>query len=250
MIRLLHDPGLVAALYDDPARALAGVDVNAIEVAWLTAQPRVAWCTDPARPARVLAALAAEFPATCALAAERAAEFFASFAFHAAVQTRGSLALAFGDHLAASDDRRVRTLAVLERAIAVVRRAPRAHETIALGALRLSARACVVRVATGGLALLAAVRTGEEPETLAAGDEAVLAFARTVDDEVTLEPLEPALAAVLERAQGPTPEPELRAEARRHGAEAGEDAEVLASLVADGLLVRGTGTSTARGAGT
>jgi hypothetical protein len=96
----------------------------------------------------------------------------------------------------------------------------------------------VLRVPEGSLALLAAVRTGGPPNELAAGVEAALVFAAGAGDEVTVEALEPALAALLERAARSATEAELLAEARRHGADPGEDAEIVAGLVGDGLLVR------------
>jgi len=75
MIRLLHDPVFATAVYADAESALAGVDLSATERAWLTAPPPAAWQTDSARPARVLAALAEEFPATVTLAPAHAAGF-------------------------------------------------------------------------------------------------------------------------------------------------------------------------------
>src|SRR5262249_18822347 len=152
MIRLLHDPVLAAALCDDPARALADVDLGADERAWLLATPPAAWRTDPARPDRVRHALAEEYPATLALDRARAASFFASPAFHRAVRGRGSWGLAFGDHLAGSGEARARVIARLERAIAEVRRAPRRRAPAAPASLparlRLAPWARVVCVPT------------------------------------------------------------------------------------------------------
>lgn len=238
MIRLVHDPAFAAAVYDDPERALAGVALDATERAWLAAAPRAAWHADPARPTRVLAALVEEYPATCALAAGRAAGFFGSPEFHAAVQERGSLALALGDHLLGDADPRVRALAALERAIAAIRRgADGATPPAAEGALRLAPRARVVHVPEGALALLAALRAGDAPPALGPGEESVLAFTRRDGADVTLEALPPALAALLVRAATGTTHAELVAEARRHGAEPGEDAEIVAGLVADDLVI-------------
>lgn len=241
MIRLLHDPAFAAALHDDPPRALAGIALDADERGWLLAEPPAAWRTDPARPARVRAALAEEYPATLALDASRAETFFASTVFHAAVQARGSLALAFGDHLAGSDDPRLRVLARLERAIAEVRRAGRPRAAVSSVPERarwtLAPSARVVRVPLGGVALLAAVRAVAPLPPLGSADEPVLVLAPPGGGDVTLEPLAPALAALLERAARGADEAELVAEARRLGADPGEDAEIVAGLVADGLLV-------------
>jgi hypothetical protein len=244
MIRLLHDPAFAAAVYADPERTLGDVELTSKERAWLTAEPAAAWRTDPARPARVLAALAEEYPATCALACDRVPSFFASRDFHAAVQERGSLALAFGDHLMRSADPRVSVLARLERAIAAVRRAPE-RPTAAAGALllRLSPRASVLRVPEGALGLLATLRSGKPPGPLRSEDEPVLVFAPPDGGEVTLEALPPALAALLERATPGVAYIELLAEARRLGAALGEDTEIVAGLVADALLVGAAGSA-------
>ncbi len=235
VVRLLHDPLFADAIAADPARALAGVALTADERAWLVATPRAAWGTDPARPGRVLAALADEFPATLALVPERAASFFAGPAFHAAVQERGSLALAFADHLACEGGARVRAVARLERAIAALRRAGRAPNVPA-GRLRLAPQVAVVRVPEGAPALLAALRAGGRGAPLGARDAPVLVIAPT-GGETTIESLEPALAALLARAQAGCARVDLLAEARRLGAESGEDEEIVAGLVSDGLLV-------------
>ena len=237
MIRLLHDPQLVAALHADVEQALAGVDLTARERGWLLQQPPAAWRADPARPARVLAALAEEFPATVARATVRAAAFLRAPEFHRAVQERGSLALAFGDHLAAASEPRIVALARLERAVAEVRRAPRAPAASPAGRLRLSPRAVVLRFPAGALALLEAARRGEAGGELGAGEEVVLVARAPGTDEVTLEALEPALAALLTGAVGGCHRDMLLAEARFHGADAGEDAEIVDRLVADGLLL-------------
>lgn len=250
MIRLLHDPSFAARVHADPARALAGVDLTAVERAWLVAVPAAAWRTDPERPLRVFGALADEYPATCALAADHVAAFFASDEFHAAVQERGSLALAFGAHALRAADPRARAVASLEQAIASVRRASRDSRPAtpstdappapaATDRLRLAARVRVLHVPAGALALLAAARAGHAPlPELGAADEPVLVVAASADAEVTVEPLTPALAALLERATGGASRAGLLATARTLGAGGNEDAEIVDGLVADGLLVR------------
>lgn len=238
MIRLLHDSAFAAEVYTDAERALGGVDLSATERGWLTMQPPAAWRTDAARPARVLAALGEEFPAAVTLATVHAAGFLRSPHFHGAIQERGSLALAFGEYLGLAPDSRARALARLEWAIAAVRRATARSGAAPARGLRLSAHAVVVRVPRGALALLDAVRTGASGGALGPGQEIVL-VAGTPGGEVGLEALEPALAAVLERAADGCTREELLAEARRQGAEPGEDAEIVARLLADGLLVVG-----------
>ena len=248
MIRLLHDPAFAAEVYANPADALADVPLSADERKWLTAQPAAAWRTDPARPARVLAALAEEFPATVVLATEYAAGFLRSPQFHDAIQARGSLALAFGDHLRGAPDPRARAVAALERAIAEVRRAvvrPAASDV----RVHLAPTAVITRVPRGALALLQAIRAGaeagalaREEDSLAREDEWVLATGDPAG-EITLEALEPALAAVLERARDGCSRDDFLTEACRQGAEPDEARELLVRLAADGLLAVGDADS-------
>ena len=245
MIRLLHDPAFVERLHADPDEALGGLDLGADERRWLLAEPQAAWRTDPARPGRVLAALAEEYPATTALAGAHTATFFSSAEFHAAVQERGSLALAFGAHAERSADPRVRVLGRLERAIAAARRASKraaasaatAPEDDARARVRLAPSARVLRVPSGALALLAAVRAGAAEPALGDEEEAVLVVVPAEGGDATVEALAPELAALLACAAGGIARSELFAEARRLGADPGEDVEIVAALVADGLLV-------------
>ncbi len=237
MIRLLHDPRLVAALYAGHEDALADVDLTAAERAWLLAAPPAAWRTDPARPVRLVAALAEEYPATVARATAHAAEFLRSPHFHRAVQERGSLALAFGDHLASGTDPDVVALARLERAIAAVRRAPRAPAPSPAGRLRLSPRAVVLRLPRGTLDLLAAARRGESGGSLGDGEEAALVAAAPGATEVEIEGLEPELAALLERAAGAGATRRAPRRGRRLGADAGAEVAIVDRLVVDGMLL-------------
>jgi hypothetical protein len=243
MIRMLHDPGFAAAVYTDPARALAGVDVTATEIGWVTARPPAAWRTDPERPVRLLAALEEEYPATVSLAADHAAGFFRSPEFHAAVQERGSLALALGAYLMRAPGRAAAALARLEHAIAAVRRAPRRPPPSPAGHLRLTPRAALRTVPEGTLALLERARRRGVDDAIAVadqalgdGDEAALVTVSR-EGEVAIELLEPALAAILGSAAGGGPRPTLLAAARVQGADPGEDAEIVERLVADRLLV-------------
>ena len=234
MVRMLHDPAFTAAVYAAPEATLADVDLTATERAWLTAEPRAAWATDPDRPARVLAALRDEFPVSSARAPARTAGFFASPAFHRAVQERGSLALALGEHLAADPDPAIAALATLESAIARVRRAPRTLQPSAPGTLRRSPAAAVVHVPVGTLARYHPRPAGDAP---AADDaEHLLGIRTPATGEVTVEDIPTPLALLLDSAGAPTSRDDLLATARRLGADPGEDADIVDQLVADGLL--------------
>jgi hypothetical protein len=236
VIRLLHDVSLVDRIRRDPA-ALDRVDLTAAERAWLLAVPPDAWRTDADRPRRVLAALADEYPAAVRLASVRRDVFFQSTHFHAAVQERGSLAIAFGRHMSEGDDRRAVTAARLELAAAIVRRARRRIPASPAGMLRLSPRAAVVRVAAGAAELVDAVRGGRRATPLGQTDEPLL-VARAVDgDDVTIERLETPLAALLEAAMEGVPTPALERRVVALGGAPDEAASVIRDLRRDALLV-------------
>lgn len=236
VVRLLHDPGLVTALYADPARALAGVALTDAERGWLLAQPPAAWATDPERPERVLHALRDEYPVTTALVPERPRTFFASPAFHRAVQDRGSLAAAFGAHLGADGDARVACVAGIEAAIARVRRAPRPRPR-ADGRLRRTPWALVLAVPAGGVDAYAALRAGDRPAALGVGTVAALVVRADAAGAVGVEEIPGALAGLLDAARTPQTHAALCALARALGAAADEDVEIVDGLVRDGLLV-------------
>ncbi len=96
VVRLLHDPSLVDAVY-------AGADLPEIGPeahAWIRAVDRRAWGVDPYRRGRLLHALIGEYPVAVAARGVAGLDpFFRSTRFHDAVQTRGHVALAFGDWL-------------------------------------------------------------------------------------------------------------------------------------------------------
>ncbi len=237
VVRLLHDPTLAGRLADAPDDALAGVDLTAEERGWLAAVPAAAWRIDPDRPRRVLSALRDEYATTSALAPARAERFFASSHFHGAVQERGSLAIAFGRHMADDADARVVSLATLETAMARVRRAPRRPPASAPGSLRRTPSALVVRVPAGTSDLLAALRSGTTHPTLGTAEEILLVERDPSSDEVTIEALEAGLAAVLEHAARPVDPSELGEVACALGADAAESRALIQRLIADRLLI-------------
>lgn len=236
-IRLLHDATLVQRLADDPAGALAGADLSAEERAWLLAVPPAAWRTDPERPGRVLAALREEYVAATALAPARADAFFRCRHFHEAVQERGSLATAFGRHMAEDADARTAAVARLELAMAAVRRAPRRIRPSAPGRLRLTPRAALARLPHGTSDLLAALHAGRAPTPLGPADERLLVVRAADGLEVSLERLDDDVAALLERALPGASRTELVRLATSLGADPEAASAVVDGFVADGLLV-------------
>ena len=236
-IRLLHDPALVAAMHADPVRALAGATLSADEIAWLMTVPVTAWRTDPARSDRLSLALADEFPASMHLAPERAARFFSSPHFHAAVQDRGSLAGNFASYMTEDRDPRVAALAVLEGTIAAVRRAPKRHASSPPNHRRTAPHAKIVRVRCGTPALLEALRTGGPEPPLTTAEEDLLVLRDPNTSEVAIESLSPELYAILLAASMPTPLEQLVARACSLGAEPTEAMTLLDDLVAAAILV-------------
>jgi hypothetical protein len=236
VIRLLHDDSLVDRLLGDPA-ALGDVDLTATEREWLLAVPPDAWRTDLDRPRRVLAALADEYPAAVRLAPARRDSFFQSAHFHAAVQERGSLAIAFGRHMSDDADPRLVAAARLELAAAGVRRAPRRVPASPGDMLRLSPRAAVVRVATGAAELLDAVRGGRAAVRLGQTDEPLLVTRAVDGDDVAIERLERPLAALLEAAVEVVPAQELERLVVALGGAPEDAPAVIRDLRRDALLV-------------
>jgi hypothetical protein len=238
VVRLLHDPVLADRLATDPTATLAGADLSFEERAWLVAVPAAAWRTDADRPRRVLAALREEYPASTELAPAHAERFFRSMHFHSAVQgDGGSLAIAFGLHMADAADARVMALARLELATAAVRRAPRRISPSAPGSLRLTPTARVVRVPGHAAELLAAIHAGTGHPPLTMAEEPLLVLRTPHTGAVTIEGLEEALATLLGRVTVAVPRSELETLLRSLGAGPDEAIEVVEHLMADGLLV-------------
>jgi hypothetical protein len=237
VIRLLHDVSMADRLARDPAATLGDVELSADERAWLLAVPPDAWRTDADRPRRVLAALADEYPAAVGLAPSRADTFFRSPCFHAAVQERGSLAVAFGRHFLDDADARVVAVARLELAAATLRRAPRRVPASAPGTLRLAPHAAVVRVAGGAADLLDAIRAGRPATRLARMQQPMLVVRAANGGDVTIEGLEEALAGVLERAAEAVPAPELVRLIVRLGGSPEDAPGIVAGLRDDRLLI-------------
>ena len=136
VVRMMYDDAFRQRVYANPERALRDLSLTLQERQWLIAPPANAYGADAYRSSRALTGLLEEFPVAGALAArlsrgaQRLQQFFASSDFHQCVQTRGSMAAAFGDYLASGVFRSRQTppelapIARLETAIAQVRRAP------------------------------------------------------------------------------------------------------------------------------
>jgi hypothetical protein len=262
-VRMLYDEGF-------RARVLNGEEpVDAADHALVAAVDPRAWSTDPYRSGRTLTAILAELPVTGALlGAPRALQFFRSDAFHAAIDERGSLVLSFGGW---AD---VGPVGALELAIAHLRRAVGTSPSNGRGESRSSSPSTGGgggREATGGGGLLAlgdrfhpiavpagtlaayeALRQslgsdpvaaiGAEPlaaPALAEGEEHLL-VERSPDGSIAIGTIGESLYALLAPLlSGPSTERDVIATLRALGA--GDAAEeILAGLVADGVLVSGS----------
>jgi hypothetical protein len=172
VVRMLFDPAFADAARADPERVLAALD-PALRAQLAAVDPR-AFRLDPLRRRRALRTLSDEFKATTTLVlAETRSlafleQFFASSSFHACVEERGSMPLAFAAWLAgAVSEGRLTTpvlpeVLVLETALARARRAAADAAPAAESGSELSANVRValapgvfpVEVAAGALAAL------------------------------------------------------------------------------------------------
>lgn len=256
LVRMLYDPALVAAVFTDPARLDA--DLTADERRWLTAQDPRAYATDTHRRGRSLTALIEELPAASALAARAEGPaaldaFFSSPGFHDCIQSRGSLAAAYSAWLAALPcrDRRLGPVAHLEGAIARARRAaplpPGSGALVAAPGVvplrtaggTLAARQAIVEALTGhrdGVVAAVIDRDQRLPDRRLDLEPEELLIERAPDGNVGVGEGSEALCDLLRACASPIPRETALAEARRHGLEPGEDAEVVDGLVDDGLL--------------
>lgn len=105
VVRMLFDPGLVESLYRDPAPILTPLGISERLQAQLIANDRRLWQADRLRRRRALNVLMEEFKVSTALALDESrrlgtlTDYFSSPEFHAAVQGRGYMALAFAAYL-------------------------------------------------------------------------------------------------------------------------------------------------------
>mgnify|MGYP001559004336 CR=1 FL=1 len=240
MIRLVHDPCLVEAVYRDPDTALRGVDLSETERGWLLCTPRAAWSTDPGRPQRVLEGLQEEFAVSVQMLPRSPLEFFSTAAFHDAVQGRGSLAAGFGAWLASAAPPASVAIVQIETAIAQTRRAPRVAPPSATGCRRLSPAASLLLTPAGTLARYERARRGDLPTAApppGVAPEHLLVVRPPGSADVTIEELPTALGELLLVARTSRPRAALVTAARALGADAGDDEAIVAGLEADRLLV-------------
>lgn len=251
IVRMMFDPDFRDAVYADAAAALAGCDVSVEERGWLVRPDRRAYATDGSRQARALHALEGELPAVMAWAraeARRLEDFFASPELHRCIEERGVLTLAFAAWLGRGAGEELGSLLALEAAVARARRGRRGDGRdgggdgeASSGAVMLSPRAVLAETREGALegwtAVMDARAAGAEPPRFTLGEPCVVLVQVDATGHASIEALAEGLAALLAFARQPV----LRAALERHAIDLGLDdaeaRELLADLLATGLLV-------------
>ncbi len=105
LVRMQHDPALVARVYEEPEAVLSPLGLGPRERAMLLAIDRRAFLHDPLRARRLLRTLMEDFKASSAIALDQTRRlaflggFFGSVPFHEAVQLDRPLGVAFADFL-------------------------------------------------------------------------------------------------------------------------------------------------------
>lgn len=252
VVRMLYDPALVEAVYADADAALAGAPLTAAERSWLTQADRRRWKADPMRRYRSLQGLLEEFPVSGALVVCRRGvpaldAFFSSPAFHDCIMARGSLALTFGRWL--QREGACAPVARLETAIARVRRAgaPPAEGARWQLAPWVDAFPAPEGLLEAWQARLARLRGHPEGEVAAAIDAASISMPELGDEtagvivegpgDPSVGEAPPPLVSLLEALRSPADTERVHALLRQLGADPGEEAELLAGFVDDGLVV-------------
>lgn len=264
IVRMMFDPDFATAVYRNARHAIKTDEVTDEECTWLTQCDQRAYATDPHFAGRALHGLMGEYLVSGAVAVrhnEPLHRFFSSPRLHQCIQAGDSLALAFGDwivHERRIRDSRVSQLAKLEHALAELRRrqiAPQTQgNTSAQQQPGLSPNVQLVNVSSGTMSLFTHLKAQIESlptnprdvalnstinlnmSSLAMGREHLL-LERKESSDISIEPLNAALADILGRAKSGASLETLQQTARGHGADPGEDREVIDDLIEDGLLV-------------
>ncbi|MFT5433392.1 MAG: hypothetical protein ACI9OJ_004098 [Myxococcota bacterium] len=245
IVRLIHDPVLVDALYADSNAALADTDLDAQEIGWLLAADRRAWQTDEGRRSRAISGLADEYPVSLTVLKQAKGDpesFFSSPLFHASIMAGDSLSLTFGHWLMSSDNsvagakarlaRRLSLIAAIERAGAMLRRAQPPPPG---DALCLAHTVGLLESVGGALALFEALRLNRRPlPTLTGVPETLLL--ENGPSGLTYEVLPEGLRALLMAAQIPQLPASLIALAESMGSSPIDARDLVGKLTADGVL--------------
>ncbi len=249
LFRMQLDPAFAARVRarDEGAVASAGLGPDELELLAKADPAGVSADRDGKRRAQILRNVTSEFALSLSLASDSKLVdgFTASREFHEAVSRDESLPLAFGDYLVG---RRLPgeagALAALERAMALVRRHPAGELEVTRGHVVLAPGNFLFRLPAGTLEVASRVRaaldSGDAPPAglgVTSGPPYEPLLMRRTDSspfrlpEVSVESLSQALGELLSRAERPRPRAELASDPER--------AEVIAELVAEGILLAG-----------
>ncbi len=259
LFRMQMDPGFAAAVFAGEPEALATTELSSADAELLRGADAAGVGADlgDKRKNQLLGNVASEFVLSVATAPDGFLEaFLRSPEFHGAIANGGRLPHAFGDYAqrVAGDagDRARSALATLELFLVDARRAERPEPALAANELALGPRAALVRLPAGTFELASLLRSALDagdplPRTgeLGSDEETVLVVAEPRPSphrlaEVRPERLEPAVAALLERAGRAFPRPDQEVFAGEMGASLEEFDEFVESLVSEGILSRGS----------
>ena len=267
LVRMLYDPAFATEVFRDPGTTLRDEDLTEQEQRWLVSVDQRAYAVDPLRRTRTLAVLLEEFPVSVHHLIQQTAQpalvedFFASAAFHTCIQSRGSLAVAFGTYLCSEDLQGrypaldIVPLVQIETAIARLRRqrATSADAPVATPSMLSLAPTVLLLPLPAGIleyyhTMFAALQRDTHGLAAAAMQEAVLPRLHDTTarewlliewhedtENASIELLPDALGALL--ATAPAQRAALVASACALGAEAREAEEILDGLLTDGVLV-------------
>jgi len=234
------DPALVEQVY-------GGGPVDGLCVrgrALLQRTDRRAWATDPYRRSRLLHALLEAFPVSGLVAGVGKLDgFFSTPAFHSCVQERGLVALSFGTWLVPLAG----PFAQLERAVVQVRHAlpvegtglscaPKVAALTLPGGTVESWQRLREELGPDPVAGLAEQRAGRALPSFE-GEEHLL-VERGPNGEAAIGWASASLVGLLQALDTPQDREAAHAAARAHGADPGEEDEILSDLVDQGLLIR------------
>ncbi len=270
LFRMQADPTFTAAILARDTAAGSTTGARTAELDPLLALDPRALSADPSgrRRTQILGNILSEYRLAhaCCEAAGRDASFLEAFLasdeLHQALRTDARLPLAFGAWVIrrarAEHDEELGALAELELAMAHARRAANPRLELPAGAVQLSPRARLHTLPRGTHALASRLRSlldePDHPSVLAdlpfqpRERETVLLHAAPRPSphrlaEITVEPLEPAVARLLTFLVEPRDARALARFARRHSAEAGEIDSLVSELLEDGILAAGPDAS-------
>ena len=259
LFRVQLDERFAERVFGRDEEAVASLELEERELSWLLEADPAAVRADRGqeRRAQLIGNLTTEFSRSVWALEQDPHEFVYSDDFHTAITQDESLMLAFGNWLVAlvPDSSELSGLVDLEREMARARRSTRVLPAMSAADILLAAACRVLSVPVGthdwAVEIGVALESERRPKTAAidrSESEFVLiqAGAPTVSGrrDVSVELLEPAVARLLDRAHTPLGKEERADLASSEGASPADLEDFIQTLVADGILVMGSPSST------